>query len=172
MTDYLKGLCYDESRIRPQIMEGRHMVYFSTEEVLNAFERLSRNKATGMDHLSDKMLRQHKDAISNKLAYRFTEWASYNWIPDYITNASIFSLSKEDGYGPPQVGKIRTISVTPAIGKLYELALLNKINDKIERYGLISPQQRGFQKGCGTGTNITELLALLQRARNKEEQYR
>ena len=116
------------------------MVHFSIDEVQAAFDRLSRNKATGLDQLSDRLLRQHRVAIGHKLAHKFTEWASYNWIPDYITNASIFSLSKEEGWGPPQVGKIRTISVTPAIGKLYELALLNKVNQRITQYGLISPQ--------------------------------
>ena len=68
ITEYLKNLCYDNTRIRPQIVQGRHMVYFTTEEVQTAFNRLSRNKATGMDHLSDKLLRMHRDAVSPKLA--------------------------------------------------------------------------------------------------------
>ena len=51
----------------------------------------------------------------------------------------MFALSKVDGWGLPAVGKIRTISVTPAICKLYELALPGKINEKVAKYDLISP---------------------------------
>jgi len=71
--------------------------------------------------------------------------------------AKIFVLSKDDS-PYPKVGDIRTIAILPSITKVYELAILARINNHISANGIIHKHQRGFTAGCSTTTNIEHVL--------------
>jgi hypothetical protein len=53
----------------------------------------------------------------------FQKWYDGKEIPEYIKVGRIFALSKEESEYPTQ-GKIRTITILPALTKLYELVVL------------------------------------------------
>ena len=55
------------------------------------------------------------------------DWLNTATVPEYIRIAKVFALPKSKGPGNPEYGDIRTISVTPAVTKLYELVLLAKM---------------------------------------------
>lgn len=59
--------------------------------------------------------------------------------------AKIVPLSKEDTSFPSK-GAIRTISVLPAISKLYGICLLEKLEKEIKEKNILHPNQRGFRE--------------------------
>ena len=99
-----------------------------TEGELNiARHKLSHNKAIGVDLLPDKFF--HNNVLwmnmKTKILRTFNEWTTTLRIPSYVKKAKIIPLSKDANNSPfPILGEVRTIAVTPAISKLYELCIL------------------------------------------------
>ena len=70
--------------------------------------------------------------------------------------ARLILLSK-DGTNQPDIEKTRPISILPAITKIFELWILNKLI-KVTESAELNKQQRGFIKGSSTSNNIDDLL--------------
>ena len=62
---------------------------------------------------------------------------------------------------------MRIISVLPAITKLYELVLLQRLEDQIKMRDLISEEQRGFVKGKTCLHNLADLVRIGLRLQEK-----
>lgn len=91
----------------------------------HARRKLSQGKALGLDLLSDTWLknRQIFDQMKHQFLEVFQAWYDGKEIPEFIKTGRIFALSKEETEYPRK-GKIRTISILPALTKLYELVIL------------------------------------------------
>jgi len=74
----------------------------STQEIDFALSKLGRNKATGVDMLSNRVIRTLKDDnnFKSKLATEFTKWMNSLSIPQYAKTAIIITLSKQDTQFP------------------------------------------------------------------------
>ena len=86
--------------------------------------------------------------------------------------ARIIPLSKEPNNPYPAHGQVRTIAVTPAITKLYELCVLGKLRAEIEEKGLIHEKQRGFVPSRSCDDNIADLAEVVQKAKDLEQSAR
>ena len=64
--------------------------------------------------------------LKSKLARTFEKWINKSMIPKYVKTARIIALSK-DGTPYPSYGQIRPIAVLPAISKLLEQVVLEKL---------------------------------------------
>ena len=94
---------------------------------------------------------------------KFNEWTTTLRIPNYLKKAKIIPLSKDPLNSPfPEVGQVRTIAVTPAITKLFELCQLQKIREVIEENKILHPNQRGFVPGKSCEDNLADLAELIQ----------
>ena len=112
----------------------------------------------------------HWDQIKHKILIKFNEWIQNLSIPDYMKKAKIIPLSKDPNNSPfPEVGQVRTIAVTPAITKLYELCQLQKIRAIIEENKILHPYQRGFVPGKSCEDNLVDLAECIQVAKDLEE---
>ena len=67
---------------------------------------------------------------------------------------------------------MRTIAVTPAITKLYELCVLGKLRVEIEEKNLIHAKQRGFVPSRSCDDNIADLAEIIQKAKDLEQSSR
>ena len=65
----------------------------------------------------------------------------------------------------PEVGNVRTISVLPAVFKVFERIVLNRLKEELSSNPL-HPAQTGFTEGKSTMHNVHELTSLVQTARN------
>ena len=79
----------------------------------------------GNDALPDKFLKNNTvfKAYKEKILQTFNDWYNGTEIPRYLKAGRVFALSKEDTQFPT-LGKIRTITILPALTKLYELTML------------------------------------------------
>ena len=75
----------------------------------------------------------------------FNEWFRLGKVPGYVKASRIVPLSKESNNPYPELGNVRTISIAPAIGKLFELCILQFIQREIEEKSLLNENQIGFK---------------------------
>ena len=108
-----------------------------------------------------------------KILRSFNSWITDLRIPAYTKVAKIIPLSKDENNSPfPKLGDVRTIAVAPAITKLFELCILQKLRAEIADKSLIHTNQRGFvlEKSCED--NIVDLLQIMNTAKDLEQAYR
>ena len=67
---------------------------------------------------------------------------------------------------------MRTLAVTPAISKLYELCILQKLRSQIVTLDAIHPLQRGFVPGKSCEDNLVDLTECINQAKDLEKAYR
>jgi hypothetical protein len=132
-----------------------------TEEEMDwAFNTLKSNKAIGVDGLPDFVLKnkERRELLKARLTPVFEEWLNGKPLPAYLKTTRVVTLSKEDGEQYPAHGKIRTIAVAPAITKLYEKVIHQKLWVEINERGLISDNQNAYKKGRSTLNNLERTI--------------
>jgi len=72
---------------------------------------------------------------------------------------------KEEG---KKVGDYRRITLTPALFKVYAI-LRERLEEEVERKGLIPQNQTGFRKGMGIVDNIYVLNYLVNRQLSRKK---
>ena len=107
---------------------SKERLFISTLEFKLAVAKLSKNKATGIDGLKDVQIKvlTRFEKFSEKMRAQFEEWLNGKNLPQYLITARTVFLSK-DGTQYPKEGEVRIIAILPALMKLYELVLLQKI---------------------------------------------
>ena len=113
------------SHIKPLITE---------DELLEAVRVLGRNKAAGVDYLTDSHIRKLavNVEIRDKLRHTLEKWLQSAQIPQYCKQALIISLSKEESQYPTQ-GNVRPIAIVPTVTKLYETIILGKLYQELQQ---------------------------------------
>lgn len=131
-----------------------HEMAVEVEEVYAALQKLSSNKAIGVDKLKDSSLKKAvraSEPLAEKLRDLFEKWINgVEEIPQYFMQARTIALSKEDGVTYPAWGAVRLIGVMLAITKLFELVLHEKLRKEISDKDPIVEYQRGFVLGKST----------------------
>jgi hypothetical protein len=125
-----------------------------------AFNTLKSNKAIGVDGLPDFVLKNknRRELLKQRLTPIFEDWLNGAELPAYLKTTRVVTLSKEDEEIFPNHGKIRTIAVAPAITKLYEKIIHQKLWAEIDEKGLIAKNQSAYRKGKSTLNNLEETI--------------
>lgn len=71
-----------------------------------------------------------------KLLKFFNSWTEKGSLPSYCSTSRVIPLSKTDNPFPEH-GDIRTISITPALTKLYEKLIMPRLEAEINARGAI-----------------------------------
>jgi len=113
---------------------------FTYNEVSSAMGSLG-NKAVGVDALKDTIIKKASvdEQIVQNITNEFNKWQAAGKMPYYTTTARVIPISKKTSAFPP-VGEIRTISITPAITKLFEKILYNKITREVDEKKLLTEE--------------------------------
>ena len=139
-------------------MSHLHGLKVTPEEVHFAISYIGRNKAPGIDKLTDSILKplKHDQAILDKLSTTFSTWLLEGNIPKYAKCAKITALSKQATQYPDR-GKIRPIAVLPCIFKVYETIILKQLQKEVEHGQQLHPNQRGFREKMSTHMNLLQI---------------
>jgi hypothetical protein len=140
---YIEKLYKKSEKWQPiPILQDTEMSIITDEEVDAALKDLKTNKAVGVDGLADYILknRDRREMITQKLRPIFQKWYNGEVLPKYLKKTRVITLSKEDGEIYPAVGKIRTIAVAPALMKVYEKVLFQRLLKEIEVKGGIAKE--------------------------------
>jgi hypothetical protein len=134
-------------------------------DIKEAINKLSRNKAKGVDGLKDIQIRaaSKKDQVLQKITNCFNEWLQNNHNPNYLKRARVVPLSKENTKYP-QTGNIRPIAIYPSVTKLFEQAILLHLEQELEKVGGLNQAQHGFRKGRNIFQNLNKVGNFLKQA--------
>ena len=129
-------------------------------DVFEALSTLKPHKATGSDNISNIFLKASSLKISKPVTHLFNCIFKSCIYPEQWKCADIIPLPKTS---PPNIEKLRPISLLPNLSKIFESVLLASIKPYFINY--ISPNQYGFMPKSSTTTcliymhnTITEFL--------------
>ena len=114
-----------------------------------AINRLSSGKAPGSDAIPAEIYKAGGPPVTEKLTELFHIMWRKEAIPQEFKDATIIHLFKRKG-NPEVCDNHRGISLLSADGKILAGVLLNRLNEHLERSGLLPESQCGFRKNRGT----------------------
>ena len=131
---------------------------FNLEEVNSRtgffhLSNLSKSKATGLDGISARLLRECPDLISESLTLIFNRSINTGIFPDEWKYAKVIPIHKHgkrnctDNYRP--------ISIIPVVAKVFERIIYNQLSLFFSENGLLNNCQSGFR---GLHSTVTALL--------------
>ena len=171
----LRGtVCRNLLRHEQQIKEAEGHLQITIEETRSAIARLARNKALGIDCLPDNSLHAiakltgEEDGFDGTqfLQERINEIFQMRVWPAYLGTARFVPLSKTDSAFPVP-DNVRTIAVLPAISKLIEICILQRLEPLAYRnIFLVDNAQSGFRPGSGTEVHLVRVLKALEEITN------
>ena len=126
------------------------------DELEKAFSSLKRNKSNGFDDISSNILLDTKKEIYTPLKHIFSLSLETGIFPDQLKIAKITPIFKKGDKA--ELSNYRPISVLPAISKLLERIIYNRIYAHLTTNHLLYKKQFGFQKNCSTDYAILELI--------------
>ena len=140
--------------------EGNHP-YFSDldyrikeDEIMKAINLLKKNKAPGLDSLTNELIIAGKQSLVKPLCKLFSSIFRTAKYPQRWTLCFLkpVHVHKKDTLHDPD--NYRGIAISSYLSKLYSIILLNRLTEEANKRQLISVSQIGFQKGKRTTDHI------------------
>ena len=121
----------------------------TVSETVKAIKLLSSGKAPGSDAIPAEIYKAGGPPVAEKLTELFHIMWRKEAIPQEFKDATIIHLFKRKG-NPQVCDNHRGISLLSIAGKSLARVLLNRLNEHLERSGLLPESQCGFRKNRGT----------------------
>ena len=106
--------------------------------------KLCRSKATGLDSISARLLRECLDLIAKSLSQIFNQSIATGIFPDEWKNARITPLFKNAGKRTDP-SNYRPISIIPVVAKDFERIVYDQLYNYTTVNNLLSSHQSGFR---------------------------
>lgn len=126
----------------------------SENVVLNLLKRLPIHKATGLDNISSRLLKESASVISNSLTLIINKSFESGIFPSYWKIGKVFSLFKSGDTTNRQ--NYRPISILPAISKVCERIVYDQLYDYLSKNNLLNKYQSGFRSLHSTVTALLD----------------
>ena len=124
---------------------------FST--VFTLLSTLSRSKATGLDKISSRLLRECPDLIIESLCLIFNRSITTGIFPHEWKCAKVVPIHKQGKRNC--VDNYRPISIVPVVAKVFERIIYDQVHSFISENRLLTNCQSGFR---GLHSTVTALL--------------
>ena len=121
----------------------------TVSETVKAIKLLSSGKAAGSDAIPAEIYKAGGPPVAEKLTELFHIMWRKEAIPQEFKDATIIHLFKRKGNPQVQVNH-RGISLLSIAGQILARVLLNRLNEHLERSGLLPESQWGLRKNRGT----------------------
>ena len=121
----------------------------TVSKTVKAIKLLSSGKAPGSDAIPAEIYKAGGPPVAEKLTELFHIMWRKEAIPQDFKDATIIHLFKRKG-NPQVCDNHRGIFLLPIAGKILARVLLNRLNEHLERSGLLPESQCGFKKNGGT----------------------
>ena len=117
--------------------------------------KLCKRKATGLDSVSARLLRECPDLISESLALIFNQSIDTGIFPDEWKSARITPLFKKAG-SRIDPSNYRPISIIPVVTNVFERIVYDQLYHYLNKNNLLSQHQSGFRWLHSTVTALIE----------------
>ena len=115
----------------------------TTSDVFTHLNRLSKTKATGLDIISVRLIRECTDIISGRLCHLFNKSLISGIFPDDWKCARVTPLFKQGESF--DLNNYRPISVISVVAKVFERTVYDQLYNFLNSEEIISKQQSGFR---------------------------
>ena len=130
------------------------LVTTSYSKVLALLRKLNKTKATGLDKIPARLLKDCSDLIATSLCSIFNQSIISGIFPEEWKSAKVTPLFKNGQRSDPN--NYRPISVTPIVAKVFERIIYDQLYDYLTANNLISSCQSGFRSLHSTVTALLE----------------
>lgn len=137
------------------------------QEVYNTIMSLRSNATTGGDGISPMILKRYGTILSPILSHIFNLCFLKGVFPDLLKRAVVQPIFK--GGDGNLLTNYRPIAILPAISKVLERIVNNKLVAYLEHFHLLSPHQFGFRKKRSTTDAVQELLDTIVQSLNADK---
>ena len=121
-------------------------------KVLSLLNKLDKSKATGLDKISAKFVRECADLICVPICDIFNQSISLGTFPDGYARAT--PLYKQGDRG--DANNYRSISVIPIVAKVFERIVYEQLYAYLEEHDILCQNQSGFRANHSTVTSLLE----------------
>ena len=126
----------------------------SENKILKHLEKLSANKATGLDGIPSRFVRDSASLIASPLAHVNLSIIQGSF-PDDLKSARVIPLYKKSV--KTEVGNYKPVSVLSIISKIFERVIYDQVEGYLNDKNLLYGYQSGFRRGFSTDTCLTHL---------------
>ena len=130
-------------------------------EISSAIFKLKSSKSPGLDHISNGMIKHGHFTLLPSIHKLFNKCLTYGLYPDTWKIGYIRPLHKNGDVSDP--GNYRGISVTNALGKLFNKVLDNRLDKFLSNHNIIDNCQIGFTRKARTTDHIFILKTLIDK---------
>ena len=113
------------------------------------------SKSRDIYGINNKLLKIGVNEITENLTKIFNDSIQLGQFPDKLKVSMIIPIHKGDSQN--MTGNYRPISLLPIIGKILEKVMYLRIYDFLDKHGVITKSQYGFQKNKSTEDALLEL---------------
>ena len=131
------------------------------EEIYKAISKLKNKKAVGLDSISNEMLKAAQTSLGSCLLKLFNACLSSGQYPAQWADGYITPLHKSNDSSDPT--NYRGISITSAIGKVFNTVLNNRLDSFLIERNIIDSCQIGFTKNARTADHMFILKTLIDK---------
>ena len=133
----------------------------STTEVSKFIKSMKGKKSTGIDLVSNFMIKLLPPTYIDNLVNCFNFWLKEGRHPDVWRASKIIALNKLKA-GIPRCNQTRPISLLATHSKLFEKVLLDRIRNWAEGNHLVPREQSGFRTNCLLQTRVLSIFQEVQ----------
>ena len=130
-------------------------------EIRLAIKSLKCNKSSGLDHITNEMLKYGQYYLLSPICKLFNSVLKLGIFPKQWSSAYIASIYKSRDPLPPE--NCRGITVLSCLGKLFTKLINTRILDYLESNDILSSSQFGFRQNCRTSDNLFILSTLIDK---------
>ena len=124
-------------------------------QVFMHLTKLCKSKATGLDSISARLLRETPDLIADSLCQIFNKSVVTGIFPDEWKNSRITPVFKNAGKRTDP-SNYRPISIIPVVAKVFERIIYDQLYKYLAVNNLLSSHQSGFRSFHSTVTALLE----------------
>ena len=127
----------------------------TSAHIYSLLSKLCKSKATGLDSISAKLLRECPDLIAESLTLIFNQSLLTGIFPDEWKSARVTPLYKNSGKRNDPTN-YRPISVIPVVAKVFERVVYDQLYHYLTENRILSRYQYGFRSLHSTVTALLE----------------
>uniref|UniRef100_A0A1Y1JY97 Reverse transcriptase domain-containing protein n=1 Tax=Photinus pyralis TaxID=7054 RepID=A0A1Y1JY97_PHOPY len=151
------------------IRESMCALPFSETELLNCLKKSIKNKhSSGPDDIPNSLLRSSLHIIIKPVTHLVNMSFSNGVFPKELKLSTVHPVHKKGC--SRDCSNYRPISVSSALSKVFEYAMLERLNSHLVKYNIVSNKQHGFCNGKSTITAINsfvnDIISLLDKKQN------
>lgn len=125
-------------------------------DILNIIMQLKNTNSVGYDGIATRILKAVAREICAHLSFIINLCISVGVFPDALKKSIVKPLYKKDSH--ELMINYRPIALIPVLSKVFEKYISREINTYLEKYNILSDEQKGFRRNKSINLAIYEFL--------------